>query len=122
MSAARPVSVRELAMRPPVRREKDEERLGDQFMAALCYEAVRFSQPRNTMQSPGIPDRKYYNVARGWTLWWEAKAANGKQSAAQRRFQSMAEACGEAYVCGPLEALVAYIRGRARQPSGEEGR
>ena len=55
-------SVLEIATTPHVRTEKDEERLCDQLVARLGpvgQVVVRFSQPRNTMQTLGIADRRY---------------------------------------------------------------
>ena len=92
-----------------VRSEKDEERLGDDFMARLGYDVIRLSQARASRQSLGVPDRKYFNPARGVAVWWEAKRAGGKQRPEQAWFQRTAEACGEVYVCGPFEALRAAV-------------
>lgn len=94
--------------------EKQEERAGDKLMAALGFTAIRFSQPRNTMQTLGIPDRRYYrpdpayDVRFALAVWWEAKREGGKQSEAQKAFQALVESCGEEYVVGPLSALVAW--------------
>jgi hypothetical protein len=89
--------------------EKDVERRCDSLMSQLCWNVVRFSQPRHTMQSSGIPDRKYYNVARGLTLWFECKRPGGKQRPAQKQFQQMAEACGETYVMGGVDELLSAL-------------
>ena len=88
-----------------VRSEKDEERLGDDFMARLGYDVIRLSQARASRQTLGVPDRRYYHTGRGLSLWWEAKRAGGKQRPEQAWFQRTAEACGEVYVSGPFEDL-----------------
>ena len=100
----------------PVASEKQEERIGDRFMALLGYVEIRFSQPRNTMQSPGIPDRRYMHPETGHAVWWEAKREGGKQTPAQKRFQQLCEICGEVYLCGPSEVLLAYMQRRAQDP------
>ncbi len=86
--------------------------VGDGFMAQLGFTAIRFSQSRATMQTPGIPDRKYYNAARNVTCWWEAKAEDGKQSQVQYGFQLLAEACGEVYLLGTEDVLVRWVEDR----------
>jgi len=101
--------------------EKAIEHEGDKIMAALGFEIVRFSHPGKTKQTPGIPDRRYYRRPRiversdgrfctkALTLWWEAKSATGTQRPDQKLFQEMAEACGEVYVLGTHEALLAWL-------------
>lgn len=103
-------TVLEIAQGKQPRLEKQVEHAGDRFMANLGFIAQRFSQARATMQSPGIPDRKYYNSERGVSCWWEAKAEDGKQREAQYRFQQQAEACGEVYLLGTEEVLAAWCQ------------
>jgi len=86
--------------------EKQVERQGDLLMHALGFEAIRFSQPRNTMQTRGIPDRRYYSPSRRSAVWWEAKTAIGRPSAFQVAFRALVEAVGEEYVLGTDEALL----------------
>ena len=87
------------------RNEKTVETAGDRFMASLGFKAIHFSQPRNTMQTPGIPDRRYYNPMRNCALWWEAKTEVGKASAHQVAFRLLVEGCGEIYLIGTDEVL-----------------
>ena len=89
---------------------------GDRIVRALGGKVVSFSQKRASKQTPGIPDRKYYfdRHASLWlfersTFWWEAKAEWGEQSPAQKDFQAMAEACGETYVLGGIDALKHHL-------------
>jgi hypothetical protein len=103
--------------------EKEVEHQCDTLMKSLGWTVVRFSQPRNTMQSPGIPDRRYYppcNHAAARILgshvqtlhaafWLECKRPGGKQSAHQRAFQEMCEAADEPYVLGGIPELVQYL-------------
>jgi len=69
---------------------------------------VSFSQPRKTMQTPGIPDLKIYFKDHTW--WHEVKTEGGRQSADQKAFQAVAEAAGERYVLGGVEAAVQILR------------
>lgn len=106
----RDLTVLEIAQGKLPVREKKEEAAGDRFMAQLGYTAVRFSQARATQQTPGIPDRKYYNEEQCHTLWWEAKASDGKQSKDQAEFEQMAVACGETYVLGTALDLATWMQ------------
>lgn len=114
------MTVAELALAPRTRPEKDEERAGDDMVARLGGSVVRLSQPRNTMQTPGVADRRYYlkfkyPAAGGAFLdasckiWWEAKSETGKQTEAEWDFQQMVEGHGEWYVLGPSRVLAAFL-------------
>lgn len=108
--------------------EKAVERQGDELMAAFGFTAIRFSQARATMQTRGIPDRRYYRpgddfAGIGWMLWWEAKAGT-KQSVHQKAFQSLVESCGEFYLVGGIDVLEEWLvwAGFAKRvPGGIEG-
>jgi hypothetical protein len=92
------------------RLEKEEELRIDRLYKALCLKVVRFSQPRRTMQTEGIPDRKVYVERKGLTYWHEVKRpVGGKQSEAQKKFQEMAERCGETYVLGGYNAAYDHL-------------
>lgn len=88
--------------------EKQVEAGGDRFMADLGFDSIHFSQARASNQTPGIPDRKYFNTERGVACWWEAKAERGKQSKEQYRFQQQCEACAEVYLLGTAEVLAEW--------------
>ena len=90
--------------------EKQIEHMGDKLMFALGFSIIRFSQPRNTMQTPGIPDRLYLHEGEGLAVWWEAKTAKGVTSYAQQEFQRMALVCGHQHVLGTDDALLAWCR------------
>lgn len=90
--------------------EKQVEARGDRLMATLGFDIVRLSQPRASMVTPGLPDRRYYHRARKIAVWFEAKREGGKQSFFQQDFQAMAEACGETYLVGTDDVLVAWCR------------
>ena len=89
--------------------EKQVEHMGDRLMATYGFDIVRFSQARATMQTEGIPDRRYYHRERKLAVWWEAKAPKGKQRPKQAEFQRMCEAVGEVYVLGTHDALAAWL-------------
>lgn len=91
------------------RTEKQVEAAGDRAMRLLGFAAIRFSQPRATMQTSGIPDRRYYHGGRKLALWWEAKKAGGRQSPSQIVFQAVAESCGELYCVGTDDDLARFV-------------
>lgn len=109
---------------PTLAQEKAVEHAGDRLMRAHGFTVIRFSQPRATKQTAGIPDRRYYRPPRiveregarfmdslhGYALWWEAKTSEGKQSPAQKVFQELVEACGETYLVGTDAVLCEYLR------------
>lgn len=97
------------------RSEKQVEAAGDRAMAKLGFSIWRFSQARATMQSPGIPDRRYVNTVWGVAFWWEAKREGGKQSPHQRAFELECNSVGEHYVCGTDYTLVGFAVGLLEQ-------
>ena len=101
-------SLLEIATRPHARSEKAEESLCDDFVArgGGRQRVIRFSQPRNTMQTLGTPDRRY-RIA-GVAFFWECKAANGKLSEEQIYFLEQELAYGNPVGVGGLDDLVAY--------------
>jgi hypothetical protein len=90
-------------------REKDVEHAGDQLMQTYGFRVIRFSQPRASKQTPGIPDRLYMHAQRQLVVWWEAKGPRGKQRPAQERFQALAIATGMEYVLGGVHELRAWL-------------
>lgn len=94
------------------RTEKAVEHDGDRLMETLGFEVVRLSQPRRSMVTIGLPDRRYYHRAKQLATWWEAKRVGGTQSAAQREFQAMVEAVGEEIVVGTDAALLDWARAK----------
>ena len=90
--------------------EKQVQRDVVKLYRKVGCEVVIFSQPRKTMQTPGIPDLRVYLVRKGLAWWHETKTPKGKQRLAQGDFQDRAEQCGETYVMGGLEAAIAQLR------------
>lgn len=66
------------------------------FLQEVGLSVYDLSQPRNTMQTPGLPD--LYVVGCGRCLWAECKKPGGRQSEAQEAFQADVEANGGEYV------------------------
>jgi len=96
-------------LRLPATLEKDHEHKGDQLMGRYGFTVIRLSQPRASMITPGVPDRRYYSTARGIAFWWEAKREDGKQSRAQRDFQKLCDATGDVYFCGTFDELAKWF-------------
>jgi hypothetical protein len=102
--------------------EKEIELRGDKLMQAHGFTVIKFSQPRASKQTAGIPDRRYYRPPRfvkngstktlgqrGFSLWWDAKTTVGKQAPAQREFQQLVESCGEIYLVGTDGVLREFL-------------
>lgn len=100
------------------RLEKQIEHQCDVMMQKLGFEVIRFSHPGKTKQTIGIPDRRYMRrmfnrharaVRRERCVWFECKAAGGRQRPGQKLFQELAMECGEAYVIGGIEELAEWL-------------
>lgn len=90
-------------------------------MTALGFTAIRFSQARPTMQTPGIPDRLYISPERRSAVWWEAKTQIGRPSAYQVAMAALFASVGWEYVLGTDEALTDWAVGKGfaeRLPNG----
>lgn len=103
---------------PPL--EKEVEKECDNLMKALGWTVIRFSQPRHTMQTYGIPDRRYYPPpspkAEYWLnagpqpFWFECKRKGAKQRKEQIEFQALCKTVSEGYVFGGLPELAQHLR------------
>jgi hypothetical protein len=114
-------TVEDIALgRIDMRLEKTVEAVADRTMENLGFEVVRFSTKRprlkgserqdfSTRQTPGIADRLYIHRERRLAVWWEAKAAYGRQSADQKRFQAQVESVGWNYVLGTDDDLAFWL-------------
>jgi hypothetical protein len=109
MTTKADLTVLEIARGQLAPSEKQEQAMGDRLMATYRFTSIHFAQVRASMQTPGIPDRKYYREDLGFTFWWEVKAEGGKQRPAQKKFQAMCERCGEFYVLGTAAQLGAWL-------------
>lgn len=94
--------------------EKHVELACDRLMAALGWTSIHFSQARATRQTPGIPDRKYYQGR--FTFWLEVKRPGGKQSPHQVAFQRMCEDAGELYCLGGVDELRLFLTAHGWAP------
>ena len=84
--------------------EKQIERACIKLYEQLGCEVMKFSMPRKTMQTFGIPDLKVYYRPKKKTWWHEVKGPNGKLSTHQEFIRTLTTACGEAHYVGGLDA------------------
>lgn len=81
------------------------------------------SQPRATMQTPGLPDLWVVWESSGAAWWHEVKRPGGKASISQLAFARGCRATGTGYVIGGVEVAAMKLRGvremaRAREARG----
>ena len=93
-------------MKIPAPTEKAIERMCINLYEKVGCTVLKFSQPRKTMQSYGIPDLKVYNTRLGKTWWHEVKKPKGKLSEHQERVRELALLCGEAHYTGGVNAAI----------------
>lgn len=67
------------------------------------------SQPFRAAVTPGVPDLLCFCTTRGFFVI-ECKSEDGRQSKAQREFQSHCEAAGVPYVLGGIENVATFLR------------
>lgn len=109
----RAIQAARLAKVTPIEQQLEKNEQSDVYRLYISVgcEVDWYSQPRESMQTKGIPDMKVYAVRKGLTWWHEAKRpVGGKQSDAQRRFQVRAQACGEHYILGGWEEAVRAVQ------------
>lgn len=68
------------------------------------------SQPRATMQTPGIPDLYIHCTKKAASWWHETKAVDGKPSEAQLDFFARENICGGTVVLGGVDAAKLQLR------------
>ncbi len=103
--------------RPPKRRkspEKREEEAIDEAAIKRGAFVYRFSQPRESMQTPGIPDR--YFVWPHLSLWWEIKSPTGVLSQAQAKFAMQCAKNGTPYGCGTHQDFLDWCHRHGVKP------
>lgn len=97
---------------PPL--EKGVEHMCDRLMLSIGWRVVRISQPRRTMQTEGIPDRRYYpppgNPDRHSAFWFEVKREGGRYRKGQLEFELMCEDARDPHCSGGLKELAEYLR------------
>lgn len=104
--------------------EKDIEAALDLILGACGFTAIRFSQARATMQTPGIPDRRYVHTGLSLALWFEVKRPDGRWSEAQQQFAATCFHLNELYVVGGLDEGYEVLRalgcwdGKMLRPQG----
>lgn len=94
------------ARRPEKQVQADVVRLFRQFGG----EVIDTSQPFAAAITPGLADLLVFFPRRHQMCFFETKAAGGRQSAAQQRFQGLVEACGGHYVLGGMDEAIAYLQ------------
>jgi len=88
--------------------EKQEQQWADRFIVgSLGGTRSNFSQARPSMQTPGIPDRRYWAV--GLAFWWEMKAEDGRLSPAQDEYLTRELDHGALGGCGTYQDLIQYV-------------
>lgn len=93
--------------------EKEMERECDRLALQLGCDIVKFSQPRNTMQTPGIADRRYRH--RGQALWFEVKPEDGKLSVDQANFLHREAEAGSIVGAGGVQELRRILDARTHE-------
>ena len=74
--------------------EKEVEADVDRTLKTLGFEVTRFSQPRASKQTLGIPDRYARHPRLGLRLWIEVKAGKNRLSAHQEAWHAAEHAAG----------------------------
>ena len=105
-------------LRPPSEKQV-EARVIATYRALGCV-VYKLSQPRATMQTPGLPDLLVFapwrtvppwrTVAARAFAWHEVKRVGGKQSAAQAMFQYHADAAGHTYLLGGVDVAREWLQ------------
>lgn len=103
--------------------EKSIERGILNVFTLLGCEFLKFSQPRHTMQSFGIPDLLILHRAKGVAFWFEVKTPHGIQSQHQQAVEALLTACGHNYRIGStieaIEAANEFLGVDMQLPIGE---
>lgn len=106
--------------RESVQKGQAEQAAGRKLLLALGAKVYAIGTTRRrtdyqgTMQTPGMPDIKFFIQARGASprrrgVWWESKAGTGRLSPAQREFRDLATSSGEDYIAGDVDALIVWL-------------
>jgi hypothetical protein len=90
--------------------EKDVQAAVVKLYKAMGCEVYVLSQPRASMQTPGLPDLWVFAPRAGRAFWHESKAADGKPSAAQVVFENRCGSCGVGHVIGGIDAAKQHLR------------
>jgi hypothetical protein len=85
----------------------------DDALAGLGFDVTRFSQPRESMQTAGIPDRYARHLRFKLRLWVEIKAEDGVLSIEQRAWhQSELMAGGQVVTVSSVSELLRELKAR----------
>ena len=76
--------------------EKEVQQATKKLLGTLGFFVSDFSQPRRTMQTPGVPDLHCMHRTMPWTFWVECKAeGGGRLSQDQTLWHDTARLAGE---------------------------
>lgn len=104
--------------------EKQVQRAVRQLYELHGCAVYDLSQPRATMQTPGLPDLWVVWGAMGAAWWHEVKRPGGRATPAQLAFARLSRAAGIECVTGGTEAAaqqLARVREVQRRSSGSSG-
>jgi hypothetical protein len=102
--------------------EKSEELWADRTARMLGFTVVKFSQPRRTMQTRGIPDRLYLHPIHRVAVWAEVKSEKGKLSEAQKALHNTLALAGQMVVTGTANVVGQALVAALKQRSDSNGR
>jgi hypothetical protein len=102
--------------------EKQEELYSDRTARMLGFTVVKFSQPRRTMQTRGIPDRLYLHPIHRVAVWAEVKSEKGKLSEAQKGLHNTLALAGQMVVTGTANVVGQALVAALKQRSDSNGR
>ena len=92
-------------LKPPL--EKSVQHEIKRAAERLGFVVSDFSQPRASMQTPGIPDLYLTHPAKRFTCWVEVKRPGGKLSDHQRAWHSTASDAGNhVFTCDSVSGLI----------------
>lgn len=102
-----PTSVRRRALCRPT--ERQVQRAVCQLYELHGCAVYDLSQPRATMQTPGLPDLWIVWAERGAAWWHEVKRPGGRATPAQLLFRRHCQAAGIGYVIGGLDEAAGQL-------------
>jgi hypothetical protein len=97
------------APKPPPPLEKDVQQAIKVMYATVGCSVYNLSQPRKTMQTPGLPDLLIFHEGKRAFWLHEVKRPGGQLRPAQVVFQKLCEWCGIAYLVGGTEAAIEHL-------------
>jgi len=91
--------------------EKSVQREVVTFFEGLGCRVYRLSQPRRTMQTPGLPDLWAFCPRKRLGFWWETKRVDGgTRRPEQERFAELCTLSGVPYGYGAMASARAFAK------------